>query len=53
VLPAWFTENFLTLLPGEEKEIMLDLSTGKAETGLDGLKLVIEGWNVSAQEIKL
>jgi hypothetical protein len=52
VLPAWFTENFLTLLPGEEKEIMLDLSTGKSATGLDGLKLVIEGWNVPAQEIK-
>ena len=52
VLPAWFTENFLTLLPGEEKEIMLDLSTGKAATGLDGLKLVIEGWNVPAQEIR-
>jgi hypothetical protein len=52
VLPAWFTENFLTLLPGEEKEIMLDLSTGKAATGLNGLKLVIEGWNVPAQEIK-
>jgi hypothetical protein len=52
VLPAWFTENFLTLLPGDEKEIMLDLSTGKAVTGLNGLKLVIEGWNVPAQEIK-
>ncbi len=52
VLPAWFTENFLSLLPGEEKEILLDLSTGKATTGLNDLKLVIEGWNVPAQEIK-
>lgn len=52
ILPAWFTENFLTLLPGEEKEILLDLSTGKAATGMNGLKLVIEGWNVPSQEIK-
>ena len=53
VLPSWFNENFLTLLPGEEKEILLDLSTGKAASGLEGLKLVIEGWNVNLQEIKL
>jgi hypothetical protein len=52
ILPAYFTENFMTLLPGESREIMLDLSTGKAPTGLNGLKLVIEGWNVPAQEIE-
>ncbi len=52
ILPAYFTENYMTLLPGESREIMLDLSTGKAPTGLSGLKLVIEGWNVPAQEIE-
>ncbi len=53
VLPVWFTENFLTLLPGEEKEITIDLSNGKSTTGMNDLKLVIEGWNVAAKEIHL
>ena len=53
VLPAWFTENFITLLPGEEKEIQLDLSTGKSSTGLNDLRLSIEGWNIETMEIRL
>ncbi|HUX96233.1 MAG TPA: glycoside hydrolase family 2 TIM barrel-domain containing protein [Bacteroidales bacterium] len=53
ILPVWFTENFLTLLPGEEKEIMVDLSTGKSTTGMNDLKLVIEGWNVPVAEFQL
>lgn len=52
VLPVYFTENFLTLLPGAEKEIQLDLATGKSSSGMNDLKLVIEGWNVTQQEIK-
>jgi hypothetical protein len=52
VLPAYFTENYITLLPGDEKEITLDLSAGKAGGGLNDLRLVIEGWNVSPEEIK-
>jgi hypothetical protein len=52
VLPAYFTENYITLLPGEAKEITLDLSAGKADGGLNDLRLVIEGWNVSPEEIK-
>ena len=53
VLPAYFTENFLTLLPGEDKVIELDLRTGKCAGGLTGIKLVIEGWNVPQQEVGL
>ena len=52
VLPAYFTENYITLLPGETKEIALDLSAGKANGGLNDLKLVLEGWNVAQEEIK-
>jgi len=52
VLPAWFSENFVTLLPGEEKEINLDFSTGKYNSGLNDLRLVIEGWNVPEQTVK-
>ena len=52
VLPVYFTDNYITLLPGEEKEILPDLSSGKAISGLNNLSLVIEGWNVTQQEIK-
>jgi hypothetical protein len=52
VLPAYFTENYLTLLPGESREITLDLSAGKASGGLDDLRLALEGWNVLPVEIK-
>jgi hypothetical protein len=53
VLPVYFTENYLTLMPGEEKGINLDLSAARSSTGMNNLKLVIEGWNVSAFEIRL
>jgi len=53
VLPVWFNENYLTLLPGEEKEITLDLSDGRSITGLNDLRLVIEGWNVPPVEVRL
>jgi hypothetical protein len=39
-------------MPGEEKDITLDLSAGKSSTGLNDLRLVIEGWNVPAFEVK-
>jgi mannosylglycoprotein endo-beta-mannosidase len=51
ILPAYFTENFLTLLPGEDKVLELDLRTGRSSGGMTGIKLVIEGWNVTQQEI--
>ena len=51
VLPVYLTENYMTLLPGDEKEIILDLSAGKTSSGLNDMKLVIEGWNVSVLEV--
>jgi mannosylglycoprotein endo-beta-mannosidase len=50
VLPSFFSDNYITLLPGESKKIELDYSmasTGNKETGLI---LVAEGWNVPTQE---
>jgi len=53
VLPVYLTDNYLTLLPGEGKEIILDTSAGKGSTGPDNLRLLIEGWNVPAIEVPL
>ena len=52
VLPSFFTENYFTLLPGDAKQITLDLTLGNSSTGLNELRLVVEGWNVLPQEIK-
>ena len=52
VLPAYFTDNYFTLLPGDEKQIDLDLTSGYMSDKHEELKLVIEGWNVLTEEIK-
>ncbi|HPT21114.1 MAG TPA: glycoside hydrolase family 2 TIM barrel-domain containing protein [Bacteroidales bacterium] len=50
VLPSYFTDNFFTLLPGEEKQIELDMSgINKKE---NEPKLLVEGWNVPLQETR-
>ena len=48
-LPAYFSENYFTLLPGEKRMIELDVDKSKAKN----CKLAIEGWNVSEQSVKL
>lgn len=53
VLPAFLTDNYLTLLPGDEKQIGLDLTESFNPGSRDGLKLVVEGWNVLPAGIKL
>jgi len=52
VLPSFFTDNYFTLLPGEVKQVDLDLTAGNNPESSDKLKLVVEGWNVLLQEIK-
>jgi mannosylglycoprotein endo-beta-mannosidase len=52
VLPAFFTENFFTLLPGDSKNVGLDFSSITEKNKLNGIKLVVEGWNVPPEEIK-
>lgn len=52
VLPSFFTDNFFTLLPGDEKQVELDFNSNKNSVSPDELKLVVEGWNVQQEEIK-
>jgi hypothetical protein len=52
VLPTFFTDNFFTLLPGDIKMVELDFSSKINQTSTEGLKLVLEGWNVPREEIK-
>jgi hypothetical protein len=52
VLPSFLTDNFFTLLPGDEKQVGLDLSEINGQVSRDGLRLVTEGWNMLPVEIK-
>jgi Beta-galactosidase/beta-glucuronidase len=52
VLPTFFTDNYFTLLPGDEKQVELDLSESNRQVSRDGLRLVAEGWNMLPVEIK-
>ncbi len=51
VLPSFLTDNYFTLLPGDEKEIGLDLTESNIQGSRDGLRLVVEGWNMLPAEI--
>jgi hypothetical protein len=53
VVPSYFTDNYITLLPDDEKQIQLDFTANKDSFLKDGLRLVTEGWNVLSGEIKL
>jgi hypothetical protein len=52
VLPSYFTDNYFTLLPDDKRQVELDLSAADIKGNQDGLKLVVEGWNIIPEEIK-
>jgi hypothetical protein len=51
ILPAYFSESYFTLLPGNSKEIKVALPAGKATENSNGIRLVVEGWNTGPAEI--
>jgi hypothetical protein len=52
VLPVFFTDNYFTLLPGEEKKVELDLTLKNIPDNYK-IKLVVEGWNIIQEEKEL
>ncbi len=52
VLPSYLTDNYFTLLPGDEKQVGLDLTESNSQGSRDELRLVVEGWNMLPVEIK-
>ena len=52
-LPVFFSDNYFTLLPGERREISIDLSQLSESTKLNSMNLVIEGWNIENKSIKI
>lgn len=43
VLPAFYSDNYVSLLPGEERTITIDVPESDAK---EALKLSVRGWNV-------
>jgi hypothetical protein len=48
ILPAYLSDNYLSLLPGETREIEIEYPTGAGRTEP---QLAIRGWNVLAQTV--
>lgn len=51
VLPAFYSDNYISLVPGEKRSITIEFDT----KFLDGEKpaLLIEGWNIRPKEISI
>jgi hypothetical protein len=49
VLPVFYSDNYVSLLPGEKKTISIDA----ANADLDGQQplVVVDGWNVTVQQV--
>ena len=50
VLPVYYGDNYISLLPGEEKEIEIEAPAPAVKSGLT---LGVRGWNVAAKVVKL
>ena len=44
VLPAWFTANYFTLLPGEQRSMSVECGSG---IDVEGLELRVTGYNIA------
>ncbi len=49
ILPAFYSDNYVSVLPGEEKIVVIDYTPGK------GKKVVVEisGWNVERMQLEV
>lgn len=51
VLPAYYSDNYVSLLPGESKAMTIRVPDGKKPAG--GLVLGLRGWNVPEKKVHL
>jgi hypothetical protein len=50
VLPAFYSDNYISLLPGQERDVLVDLP----DVGTNrGIRLQLRGWNVAPAAIAL
>jgi hypothetical protein len=46
ILPAYYSDNYVSLLPGEERSVSVAFAAGDAAPAID-----LRGWNLAAQTI--
>lgn len=49
ILPTYFSDNYITLLSGENKTVEMELPSAK----INNAKLSVEGWNVEEKRIEI
>jgi hypothetical protein len=50
ILPVYYSDNYVSLLPGETREVDIEFPAGKASGALE---VAIRGWNTAKQTIEL
>ena len=53
LLPSFFSENYFTLMPGESRKVMVDLSLSNLKPEPEKLKIVAEGFNIKVSQNSL
>jgi hypothetical protein len=48
ILPAYYSDNYLSLLPGESREIEIEYPL---KAGNGAVEVAIRGWNLSKQTV--
>jgi len=49
VLPAIYSDNYFSLMPGEAKTVTIELPNNDSSSG--PLRLMLDGWNIPAQQV--
>jgi len=49
VLPAYYSDNYVSLLPGEKKEIVVEYSKA---AGAGGISVGLRGWNLESRVVR-
>ena len=48
ILPAYYTDNYVSLLPGESREIEIDYP---AKSASGAAQIAVRGWNLASQTV--
>jgi hypothetical protein len=49
VLPAYYSDNYVSLLPGEKKEIVVEYPKA---AGAGGISVGLRGWNLESRVVR-
>jgi hypothetical protein len=50
ILPAYYTNNYVSLLPGESREIELEYP---AKSAMGAAQVALRGWNLATQVVRI